>query len=296
MRERTRIAPWAEVVAPCPVFFTSYEIAASAPLAPPCAFVSAPTAHPSSASSSASRTTNRQAAFAPTQWSVVLHAGRNDTPRAQEALARLCQTYWYPLYAHVRRRGHRAHDAQDLTQAFFAQLLARQTLGRADPARGRFRTFILTALDRFLADEWDKSRAQKRGGATELLSLDLAAAERRFDLEPADTAAPDQAFDRQWALALLETVLDRLEDEYRRDGKAGWFAMLRPTLTGARELQPYAELAVRLGSNEGAVKVAVHRLRKLYRALLQAEILETVASPEEASEEMRHLLRVLAGG
>jgi RNA polymerase sigma-70 factor (ECF subfamily) len=238
----------------------------------------------------------RRTAFEPTQWSVVLRAGRNDTPRAQQALARLCQTYWYPLYAHVRRRGHGAHDAQDLTQEFFARLLARQTLERADPARGRFRTFILTALDRFLADEWDKSQAQKRGGATEILSLDLAAAERRFDLEPADTAAPDQAFDRQWALALLETVLNRLEDEYRCDGKANWFGALQPTLTGARESQPYAELAANLGSSEGAVKVAVHRLRKRYRVLLQAEIVETVATPEEAPEEMRYLLRALAGG
>ena len=258
--------------------------------------MSASNAHPSSAPSSATRGKSHRAAFAPTQWSVVLRAGRNDTPRAQQALAGLCQTYWYPLYAHVRRRGHGAHDAQDLTQEFFARLLARQTLGRADPARGRFRTFILTALDRFLADEWDKSQAQKRGGATGILSLDLAAAERRFGLEPADPAAPDQAFDRQWALALLETVLSRLEDEYRRDGKADWFAALQPTLTGAGESQPYVDLAARLGQSEGAVKVAVHRLRKRYRALLQTEILETVASPEEAPEEMRYLLRTLAGG
>ena len=226
----------------------------------------------------------------------MLRAGRNDTPRAQQALAGLCQTYWYPLYAHVRRRGHGAHDAQDLTQEFFARLLARQTLGRADPARGRFRTFILTALDHFLADEWDKSRAQKRGGATELLSLDLAAAEQRFELEPADTAAPDKAFDRQWALALLEAVLDQLENEYRSDGKTDWFFALQPTLTGASESQPYAELAARLDANEGAVKVAVHRLRKRYRALLQAKIVETVASPEEVPEEMRYLLQALAGG
>ena len=238
----------------------------------------------------------RRTAFAPTQWSVVLRAGRNDTPRAQQALARLCRTYWYPLYAHVRRRGHGAHDAQDLTQEFFVRLLARQTLGLVDPARGRFRTFILTSLDRFLADERDKARAQKRGGGADVLSLDLAAAEQRFDQEPTDPTAPDQAFDRQWALALLETVLSRLEDEYRRDGKADWFAALQPTLTGARESQPYAELATSLGSSEGAVKVAAYRLRKRYRALLQAEIVETVASPEEAPEEMRYLLRALAGG
>jgi RNA polymerase sigma-70 factor (ECF subfamily) len=227
----------------------------------------------------------------------VLRAGRADTPRARDALARLCRTYWYPLYAHVRRRGHGPHDAQDLTQEFFARLLAGSTLGRADPARGRFRAFILTALDHFLADEWDKARAQKRGGGTEVVSLDLAAAEQRFDLEPTDaTAPPDKAFDRQWALALLETVLAQLDAEYRLSNKAALYAALRQTLTGARDAQPYSKLATRLGLSEGAVKVAVHRLRQRYRALLQAEIAHTVAAPADVPEEMRHLFRTLADG
>lgn len=239
---------------------------------------------------------NRQRQFATTRWSVVLHAGRNDTPLARAALEHLCRTYWYPLCAHVRRRGHDAHRAQDLTQEFFARLLAKQTLGLADPARGRFRSFILTTLDHFLADEHDKSQAQKRGGGAAALSLDLAAAERRFELEPTETAAsPDRAFDRQWAVALLETVLRRMEEEYRSAAKAALFAALKQTLTGTRESQPYGELAAQLGVNEGAVKVAVHRLRKRYRACLQEEIAQTVASPAEAGEEMHHLFRTLAG-
>ena len=246
---------------------------------------------PTTSSPAGLRRTQR---FATTRWSVVLRAGCSNTTGAGESLARLCRTYWYPLYAHVRRRGYSAPDAQDLTQEFFARLLTRGTLAAADPARGRFRSFILTTLDRFLADEWDKARTQKRGGGCEVLSLDLAAAERRFDLDPADNAAPDLAFDRQWALALLEAVLTELEQEYKREGRETLFATLKKTLTGTRGSQPYAELAVRLGISEGAVKIAVHRLRKRYRALLEAEIAETVASQEEAREEMLHLFRSLA--
>ncbi len=238
----------------------------------------------------------RNARFMTTRWSIVLHAGRGEGTGARDALARLCGTYWYPLYAYVRRRGYNAHDAQDLTQEFFARLLAQRTLGRADPARGRFRSFILTALGHFLSDEWDKGRAQKRGGGHDLVPLDFAAAEQRFELEPADgTDAPDRAFDRQWALALLDTVLHRLEEDYARAGRTALFAALKATLVGGRESLPYAELASQLGSSEGAVKVAVHRLRKRYRELLEEEIDETVASPDEGREELRHLLRALGG-
>lgn len=254
------------------------------------------TPKPQSTPSSSSQAQLGNSAFAPTQWSVVLHAGRNDTPRAHQALARLCQIYWYPLYSHVRRRGHSAHDAQDLTQEFFSQLLQRQTLSRADPSRGRFRSFLLTALKNFLADERAKAQTQKRGGTHEILSLDLAAAERRFELEPVASSAPDTAFDRQWAMALLETVLHRLETEYRDEGKAALFAALKATLTGASTAQPYAELATHLGLSEGAVKIAVHRLRKRYRAVLQAEIADTVESPEAVQEEMRYLFKTLGSG
>jgi len=236
-----------------------------------------------------------QAVFATTHWSVVLTAGRRDTPRAQQALARLCQTYWYPLYAYVRRRGYSAHDAQDLTQAFFARLLEHQSLTRADPDRGRFRSFLLAAMNHFLASEWKRGMAQKRGGGSATLSLDLAAAEERFDLEPADLSAPDKLFEKQWALTLLAEVLNRLEGEYQSEGKAGLFDALKQTLTGSRESQRYAELAPHLGLNESAVKVAVHRLRKRYRELIRAEIANTLDHSQNVEEEMRHLFRALTG-
>jgi RNA polymerase sigma-70 factor (ECF subfamily) len=249
-----------------------------------------------SSSADAAELPRRVAQFATTRWSVVLHAGRGgaEASSARDALARLCRTYWFPLYAHVRRKGFSAHDAEDLTQEFFARLLARQSIARADPARGRFRTFILTTLDHFLADEWDRAKAEKRGGTHELLSLDMADAEERFAHVTDPGAPPDQMFDREWALAVLRTVLAQLEEEYRAAGKADLFAALKPTLTGARDSQPYAELAARLGRNENAIKVAVHRLRQRYRAWLQAEVADTVASDDDANAEMRALLQALA--
>ena len=236
----------------------------------------------------------RQPVFATTHWSVVLTAGtHNDTTRARDALARLCQVYWYPLYAYVRRRGHNAHDAQDLTQAFFEQLLRRQSLASATPDRGRFRSFILTVMNHFLTGEWKKAVAQKRGGGSPNFSLDWAAAEHRFDLEPATTVAPDRLFEKQWALTLLGEVLNRLEREYQTEAKADLFAALKETLMGQRESQPYAELAQALGMNESAVKVAVHRLRKRYRELIRAEIANTLDHSEDIDAEMRHLFQVL---
>ncbi len=233
--------------------------------------------------------------FATTHWSVVLKAGRSDTTRARDALAKLCQIYWFPLYAYVRRRGHSSEDAKDLTQGFFARLLEQQTLANADPNFGRFRSFMPGDMNHFLADELAKEQTQKRGGGCVLLSLDLAAAEQCFDLEPADDSSPDKLFDKQWAETLLAEVLNQLAEEYRREGKGELFAALKLTLSGTRESQPYALLASSLDMNVGAVKVAVHRLRKRYRALLQAEIANTVANREEAKEEMRHLFEVLAG-
>jgi RNA polymerase sigma factor (sigma-70 family) len=243
------------------------------------------------------RPLRRPAGFATTRWSVVLHAGRANSSAspAHDALARLCRTYWFPLYAHVRRRGCSAHDAEDLTQEFFARLIARQSIAQADPARGRFRAFILTALNHFLADEWDRTRAAKRGGTHQLLSLDMAEAEARFSHVVDSAASPDQVFDREWALAVLGTVLVQLEAEYVAADKAEVFAVLKPTLTGPRDSQPYAELASRLGRNENAVKVAVHRLRQRYRALLRAEIADTVATDDDAKAELRVLLLALAG-
>jgi len=237
---------------------------------------------------------NPRAVFATTHWSVVLSATRRDTTRARAALARLCQTYWYPLYAYVRRRGYPVHDAQDLTQAFFAQLLERHSLASADPDRGRFRSFILAAMNHFLASEWKKGIAQKRGGGCEKLSLDWAAAEQRYDLEPATHVAPDTLFEKQWALTLLSAVTGRLEREYQADGKAALFAAIKHTLLGLRDSQPYAGIAAALDMNESALKVAVHRLRKRYRELIQAEIADTLFDPQAVEGEMRYLFRVLS--
>jgi len=231
--------------------------------------------------------------FVTTHWSVVLDAAGSDT-KSRVALETLCRTYWYPLYAYVRRRGHSAPDAQDLTQAFFTRLLERQWVGHADPDRGRFRTFLLTALSRFLADEWDRLRAQKRGGGQVHLPIQLDSAETRYGHEPADKATPEQYFERRWALTLLESVLEGLRTEYEREGKAELFAGLNGCLVGGSESQPYAALAAQLGMNEGAVKVAVHRLRKRYRQLLRLEITQTLAKTENVDDELHHLFAVLS--
>ena len=237
-----------------------------------------------------------QGPFVTTHWSVVLSAGRSDSTRAQAALASLCETYWYPLYAYVRRRGYGPEDAQDLTQEFFARLLRQHWLAQADRTRGRFRTFLLAALSHFLANEWDKARAQKRGGAVQIVPLQLDTAETRYGLEPADLLTPEQCYERRWALALLDRVLNRLRDENAAAEKAEAFDALKPCLLGDRQNQPYAFLANKLGTTEGAVKAAVHRLRQRYRQLLRDEIAHTVATPAEVEEEMRYLISVLAGG
>jgi RNA polymerase sigma factor (sigma-70 family) len=251
---------------------------------------SSPEATPSSSEAPASN-----AVFATTHWSVILAATRSDTTRAQAALARLCQTYWYPLYAYVRRRGYEAHDAQDLTQEFFARLLEHKWLAQADRERGRFRTFLLAAMGHFLANEWDKARTQKRGGNIEMVPLQLDSAETRYGRDPADPMTPEQCFDRRWALALLEEVLNGLRKEHVAAGTEELFDTLKPCLVGDRQAQPYAALGTKLGMTEGAVKVAVHRLRQRYRQLLRQEIAHTVASPGEVNEEMHYLFAVLAG-
>jgi RNA polymerase sigma-70 factor (ECF subfamily) len=204
--------------------------------------------------------------------------------------------YWYPIYHFVRRQGHSMHDAEDLTQEFFARLLEKHWIAHVDQSRGRFRSFLLLVLKRFLAGEWHKAHAQKREGDGRCLPLPLDTAETRYACESADTATPEQAFEKQWALTLLESVLGQLRSDYERDGKGPWFEALKPCLLGSRESQPYAELAASLGSSEGAVKVAVHRLRGRYRERLKAEIANTVASPADVDAELRHLFRVLARG
>ena len=233
-------------------------------------------------------------AFVTTHWSLVVSAGRNDTPHAREALEKLCRSYWFPIYAFVRRQGHGPHDAQDLTQEFFARLLEKKQLAGADPARGRFRSFLLASLKHFLANEWDKANAQKRGGGQVLIPIDAATAETSCGFEPADNLTADIIFERRWALTLLEHVLGRLRAEYVRDGKENLFEQLKPTLTEASRTVAYSEIATRLGTTEGAVKVAVHRLRQRYRELLRAEIADTVANPGEVDDEIRNLFTALA--
>src|SRR5262249_20695739 len=223
--------------------------------------------------------------FATTHWSVVLAATRSDTTEAGTALSHLCSVYWYPVYAFIRRRGRNPQDAQDLTQEFFARLLERNWLARADRNRGRFRTFLLASLGHFLANEWDRSHAQKRGGAVQIVPLQLDSAETRYGQEPPDPTTPEQIYERRWALALLETVLQRLSHECRAQGKALLFEALKPCLIGDRENQPYAVLATQLQMTEGSLKTAVHRLRQRYRQILREEIAGTVATPEEIEAE-----------
>jgi RNA polymerase sigma-70 factor (ECF subfamily) len=225
---------------------------------------------------------------------MVLAAGRRASPEAHESLAQLCQTYWFPLYAYVRRKGYSPDDACDLTQTFFARLLEKNWLTSADRTKGRFRAFLLTAMKHFLADEWDRERAEKRGGGRALLPLTLDTAEARYAKEPADLETPDRIFERRWALTLLDEVLARVRSEYARDGRASLFEALHPCLVGERTAQPYAELASTLGSTEGAVKSAVHRLRARYRQALREEIASTLDDAARVDEELRHLLAVLS--
>jgi RNA polymerase sigma factor (sigma-70 family) len=230
--------------------------------------------------------------FPTTLWTVVLYAVRDDPARAQAALTQLCQAYWYPLYSFVRRRGYSPHDAEDLTQAFFAQLLEKRGLERVDPTHGRFRTFLLASLKNFLTNDWDRAHALKRGGGQTILSLDEESAESRYLLEPHHDMTPERHFERQWALTLLDQVLDALLHEYQTAGNGDLFEELKAVIIG----QPgaYAEMATRLRRSEGAIKVAVHRLRHRYRELVRARIAETVGEGE-VEDELRHLLAVLSG-
>lgn len=221
-------------------------------------------------------------------------AGSGDSTRARDALARLCQTYWYPLYSYARRRGHSPEDAQDLTQEFLARLLEKNWVADADRTRGRFRSFLLSAMKHFLADEWDKGRALKRGGGIPVAALELDTAETRFRREPADSDTPERNFELRWAWTLLEEVLNRLRAEYEKEGKTELFASLHPCLVGDRTAQPYADLAKTLGATESTIKSAVHRLRQRYRQLLHDEIANTVSGPDEVDAELRHLFAVLS--
>jgi len=234
-----------------------------------------------------------QPLFATTHWSIVLAAGQGDTPQSAAALERLCSTYWYPLYAYVRRQGYDVADAQDLTQGFFAHILSRGFLKRANPARGKFRSFILASLKYFLADEWAKLQAQKRGGGRASVFLDAQTAEARYRLEPVDLMDAERLFERRWATALLDRVLERLEEEHSKSGRKQLFDQLRGFLLGEKGPLTYAEIATASQMTEGAVKVAVHRLRQRYRELFREEVAHTVEEPSEINDEVRHLFAVL---
>ncbi len=224
----------------------------------------------------------------------MLAAGRRSSPDARDALASLCEVYWYPLYAYIRRKGHSPADAQDLTQEFFAWLLEKNLAGKADPTRGRFRSFLLTSLDHFLAKYWRRAGTRKRGGGHAVVSLDLAAGENRYTLEPAHELTAEMIYRRRWALTLLEKTLASLRDEFVTRGKLELFEHLKPHLGGDETTVPYSQLAEVVGKTEGAVKVAVHRLRQRCRELLRAEIAQTVSSPEEVDEELRDLFESVA--
>ena len=229
------------------------------------------------------------AAFVTTHWSVVLAARDQGTPKSSEALEALCRTYWFPLYAFIRRQGRGPHDAQDLTQEFFARLLEKGYLNSATQEKGRFRTFLLVTLKRFLANEWDRQQAQKRGGGKLIVPIDPELAESRFLAAPAAELQPDLLFDRQWAVTLLERTMSRLQEEYVSTGRAKLFELLRGCLAKDESALPYAEIAARLNLTEPAVKMAVQRLRSRYREILRAEIADTVAGPQEVEDEIRHL-------
>lgn len=231
--------------------------------------------------------------FRTTHWSAVLLAGRDSLPDARAALEELCRAYWYPLYAFVRRKGHGHEDAQDLVQGFFGQLLARRDLAGVHPDKGRFRTFLLAALGHFVANEWHRAQALKRGGGVQFVPLEDGDPAGRYLREPASETSPESLYDRAWADQILRTVLGRLRTEATRDGGLERFEALKGFLLGERGGEPYADLARRLGTTESGIKSAVHRLRQRVRELFREEIARTVASEGEVEDELRHLIRTM---
>ena len=232
--------------------------------------------------------------FATTHWSVVLAAGDNSSPQHREALETLCRIYWFPIYAYLRRQGYGAHDAEDQTQGFFTHMIEKYDLCRADPNRGRFRSFLLSMLKHFVADQRDRSHAQKRGGGKRVFSFDFADAETRYKLEPLQQISPDRLFEKSWALAVLDQTMARLKAETSRSNRQKQFEHLKVYLAGQTHTIPYCDMAEKLDMTEGSVKVAIHRLRKRYRELLWEQIAQTVSSTEEIESEIQALFAALA--
>lgn len=234
-----------------------------------------------------------RAVFATTHWSVVLLAGNSNVPEADEALERMCGTYWYPLYAYVRRKGVSVEEAEDLTQEFFCRLLEKNYLAQVDPRKGRFRSFLVVAVNHFLSNQRDRVRAVKRGGRIRFVHLDGLNAEARYQQEPGTELSPERLFERRWATTLLEQVLTRLRDEFVTNGRADLFEKLKFTLTAAGREMAYADLADQLGTTEAALKMTVQRMRRRYAEMLREEIAHTVAGPGDVDDEIRHLFNVL---
>jgi len=235
------------------------------------------------------------AEFTTTHWSVVLAAADQERPEATAALEMLCRMYWYPLYAFVRRQGHSPHDSEDLLQGFFARFLEKHYLGDVDQAKGRFRSFLLSALKHYLANEWDKAKAVTRGGRVEFLSLEAEAAEGRYWEEPVSELTPEKLYEQRWACVLLERVMARLQHDFDTAGKGPLFDALKRFLLGDGPPASCANLAAHQGLSEGALKMKVQRLRLRYQRLLREEIAHTVARPEEVDDELRYLFRVVSG-
>ncbi len=233
------------------------------------------------------------ARFATTRWSLVVSAARDSTPESKRALAALCETYWYPLYAYVRRRVNHVHEAEEMTQAFFVELLEKDCVSVADPQRGRFRAFLLTAFKHFLSKEWEKAKAQKRGGGRLPIPLDFESANSRLNREPASVRTPEQVYERKWAVTLLDQILDRLRQEFDRVGKSAQYQALHRFIIADVAGATYAEVAAQLDMTEAAAKMAVSRMRRRYRELLREEISHTVATPEEIDDEIQNLFSAL---
>jgi RNA polymerase sigma-70 factor (ECF subfamily) len=234
-----------------------------------------------------------RASFATTHWSLVEKAGHQSSAESRRALESLCQSYWYPLYAYVRRRVSDRTEAEDLTQAFFTELIEKNYVGDATPERGRFRAFLLTALKHFLSKQWEKGRAKKRGGGRLPISLDFASADSRFTIEPASNLTAEQIYERQWAVALLDRAIGRLEQEFVKADKGDQFAKLKGFIIGDHEGTTYAEVAGELNMSVAAAKMAASRMRRRYRELIREEIAQTVSEPSEIDDEIQKLFAAL---
>lgn len=237
---------------------------------------------------------NSNSSFTATRWTIVIGAQTANQERSKHALEALCQTYWFPLFAYVRRKGYAPHDAEDLTQGFFERLLARDFLENVEQEKGKFRSFLLAAMNNHLNDEYARSQRLKRGAGHKVISMDQMTAEERYGFEPADRLTPELLFEKQWVLTMLETVLNRLKSDYVKQGKGDLFDKLKVLLTAGKGAIPFSQLARELNMAETATRMAASRLRHRYRELLRQEIAHTVSRPEEIDEELAYLFKALS--